>query len=280
MGVHLPSRPDQSTRAEITDSGRQLHLHHQAFHESVELPAQVAVPASTAALPIPEGDSVDFSWRLPVIPTEIDLVQFSPENQAIPWTSLDIEIGSQVACRKCSHDFVQEDVIQVWKDLPSENWAEMMEFWHCHKPHDHSHDHQHSQSSTSKGYGANNAISAQTGVGFVDLTSFLFSETDCKGLTVSAQRTISYLATLRFVPAYELMGGQEDDHVGIKNLAVIWPSIQTPKISAFVVPIPMGGNPVGNLLSRTGSQGDPKTQPPSFIQSSKEMVVRRLKCGT
>jgi hypothetical protein len=66
--------------------------------------------------------------------------------------------------------------IKAWKDLPSENWAEMMEFWHCHKPEDdHGKDHEHL---TSKGYGARSMIGAQLGVGFVDLTSFLFSESD------------------------------------------------------------------------------------------------------
>ncbi|KAF4989583.1 hypothetical protein FGRMN_9045 [Fusarium graminum] len=68
--------------------------------------------------------------------------------------------------------------------LPSENWAEMMEFWHCHKPHDH--EHQDPESLASKGYGANHAISAQQGTGFVDLTSFLFSEPDCRGLKYSS----------------------------------------------------------------------------------------------
>ncbi|KAM0251244.1 hypothetical protein ACHAP5_001842 [Fusarium lateritium] len=60
----------------------------------------------------------------------------------------------------------------------------MMEFWHCHKPHDH--EHQDPESLASKGYGANHAISAQQGTGFVDLTSFLFSESDCQGLKYSS----------------------------------------------------------------------------------------------
>ncbi|KAF5682686.1 hypothetical protein FCIRC_4865 [Fusarium circinatum] len=88
------------------------------------------------------------------------------------------------ACRSCGSEFVAQNIINTWKDLPSENWAEMMEFWHCHKPHDH--DHQDPESLATKGYGANHAISAQQGVGFVDLTSFLFSESDCRGLQYSS----------------------------------------------------------------------------------------------
>lgn len=58
-----------------------------------------------------------------------------------------------------------------------------MEFWHCHKPHDH--DQQENQNLANKGYGANNVISAQLGVGFVDITSFMFDEQDCQNLLVS-----------------------------------------------------------------------------------------------
>jgi hypothetical protein len=81
----------------------------------------------------------------------------------------------------------------LWKDLPSENWAEMMEFWHCHKP-DHKHGEDHGDASgkadektlAARGYGASSVISAQEGVGFVDLTTLLFTESDCQHLTVSS----------------------------------------------------------------------------------------------
>lgn len=262
VGVHLPSRPDESTRAEVVDFGRQLHIYHKTSHDSIELPARVVTSASNAVLPIPEGDSLDFSWRLPVFPDEIDQAQFTPENQAIPWTSVDIGVGSQVECRNCCRTFVREDVIRVWKDLPSENWAEMMEFWHCHKPDEENHDHQDSHALTSKGYGANNAISAQTGVGFVDLTSFLFAETDCEGLTVSAQCPLpSTTAACSFTIAY---GGKEDDHVGIKNLIMIWTSIQTPKIDAYVVPTLWAVNRWEPISRERVSLVNLEMQPPVF----------------
>ncbi|KAF5981955.1 hypothetical protein FCOIX_3968 [Fusarium coicis] len=78
-----------------------------------------------------------------------------------------------------------------------------------------------SESLATKGYGANHAISAQRGVGFVDLTSFLFSESDCRGLQLKQS----------------IYGEKEDVHVGIPNLSVIWPSIQLPNMNALVVPL-------------------------------------------
>ncbi|KAL2166264.1 hypothetical protein VTG60DRAFT_3077 [Thermothelomyces hinnuleus] len=70
----------------------------------------------------------------------------------------------------------------------------MMEFWHCHKPDHHHHHHQNHDGKTGKagdeslatrGYGASSSISAQKDVGFVDLTTLLFDETDCQPLTFS-----------------------------------------------------------------------------------------------
>ncbi|RSM13330.1 hypothetical protein CEP52_001888 [Fusarium oligoseptatum] len=177
----LSSPPDSSTKAEISNEGRRLQVTHQGQTESISLPAQVAL---TTALPVSTNGHPALSWRLPVSPAEARPAHFSLENQALPWTSIDIETGSRIGCRNCDNEFVTQDTIKAWKDLPSENWAEMMEFWHCHKPHDH--DQQDPESLASKGYGANHAISAQSGIGFVDLTSFLFTEFDCKGVKYSS----------------------------------------------------------------------------------------------
>jgi len=93
---------------------------------------------------------------------------------------------------------VEAGKLAAWKDLPSENWAEMMEFWHCHKPEPQHHETKQDvgggrnsqegraaqESLTARGYGANAAITAQRGVGFVDVMAFSFAEDDCLGLTV------------------------------------------------------------------------------------------------
>ncbi|KAK5990789.1 hypothetical protein PT974_09062 [Cladobotryum mycophilum] len=134
---------------------------------------------------IPEKGAPDLAWRLPVPAAEIELTRFSAEDQAVPWSSLDIKAGSRIRCRKCDGTVVKDDVIKAWKDLPSENWAEMMEFWHCHKPHDEDHHHHDDEGLAKRGYGANSAITAQPSVGFVDLTSFMFSESDCSNLSFS-----------------------------------------------------------------------------------------------
>ncbi|UKZ79601.1 hypothetical protein TrVFT333_007359 [Trichoderma virens FT-333] len=153
----LSSPSDATTKAEILDDGRRIQIHHQGEVRALDLPASVLVRST---IPIPENSSQDLAWRLPVPATETHLTRFSAENH---------------------HNIVQPGRIKSWKDLPSENWAEMMEFWHCHKPHDH--EHHDGENLSKRGYGANSAITAQPEVGFVDLTSFLFSEADCDGLS-------------------------------------------------------------------------------------------------
>ncbi|KAL7925121.1 ubiquitin-conjugating enzyme E2-binding protein [Trichoderma austrokoningii] len=176
----LSSASDSTTKAEILDDGRRIQIHHGGEIRSLDLPARVSV---RSAIPVPEKASPDLSWRLPVLATETGLPRFSAENQSVPWSSTDIKAGSCVCCRHCDRVIVQRGRIKSWKDLPSENWAEMMEFWHCHKPHEH--EHHDGEFLSKRGYGADNSITAQPEVGFVDLTSFMFSESDCDGLLFS-----------------------------------------------------------------------------------------------
>lgn len=188
----LASASDSATKAQVVDGGISIRIHHGGHTQALVLPAPAAAPGS---LPIPAHPSAQLSWRIPVSAQVPTVAAFSLENQALPWNAVDIQTGSAIRCRTCDHAIVKEGAITSWKDLPSENWAEMMEFWHCHKPHDHPHAGDHDEGDghdrpddehlTKRGYGASSAISAQPDVGFVDITSFMFSESDCNGLSVS-----------------------------------------------------------------------------------------------
>ncbi|KAG9249649.1 ubiquitin-conjugating enzyme E2-binding protein [Emericellopsis atlantica] len=186
IAVNLTSPSNADTAAEVTQGGTAFRVQHGGLTREVLLPERVAVASTVPVAPSTES----LSWRLPIssrLPSES---LFSLENQALPWTATDLRPGSSVACRACGNIFVQNGKISQWKDLPSENWAEMMEFWHCHKPHDHDHGHTNGDAEeadlTKRGYGASNAISAQETVGFVDITSFMFTESDCDGILFSS----------------------------------------------------------------------------------------------
>ncbi|KAK0660807.1 ubiquitin-conjugating enzyme E2-binding protein [Cercophora samala] len=191
----LTSPSDASTRIAVAADGSTIELTHHGEVHKISLPAKI--PLGSTLLPIDQRQkgTTALSWRLPLADT---VPQPYLSADAPPWSATDFEVGAQVACRNCNAVVVEEGTAKVWKDLPSENWAEMMEFWHCHKP-DHHHDdgsgldHSHDEHSgkadekslAARGYGASSIISAQPGVGFVDLTTILFTEGDCQSITYS-----------------------------------------------------------------------------------------------
>lgn len=191
VGCSLSSPCSTSTSAGISADGKRLIVSHDGEESTLGLPAKVA---ATRLPPIQPGETRSLSWRLPLASAA---VRTGPTDvQTVPWSASGLQPGCSVNCRKCKTAVVDQGSIKVWKDLPSENWAEMMEFWHCHKPDDHNHDHDRAEDGqhlAGRGYGASSRISGQTGTGFVDLTSFLLSETDCKNLKVSIISSSSLL---------------------------------------------------------------------------------------
>lgn len=102
----------------------------------------------------------------------------------VPWGAgeLNGKGAARIVCRECGAEFVGSGKVKEWKDLPNENWAEMMDFWHCHKPSEHHHRHGHEEEGEigkSKGYAAANQLRAVKGTGFVDLGAFLLRKEDC-----------------------------------------------------------------------------------------------------
>ncbi|KAI0161708.1 ubiquitin-conjugating enzyme E2-binding protein [Hypoxylon sp. FL1284] len=171
--LHTPAT--SKTKISI-EQGQILAVNHDGVKAPARLPGPVL--SSQQVDPVWPVGTKDLSWRLPLAPTYSN----SQDEQTVPWSASDIPPDSPVACRQCQATIVDAGLVKAWKDLPSENWAEMMEFWHCHKP---DHGHTHDESLASRAYGANSRIAAQSGVGFVDLTSFLLSETDISASTIS-----------------------------------------------------------------------------------------------
>ncbi|KAK3311134.1 ubiquitin-conjugating enzyme E2-binding protein [Chaetomium strumarium] len=189
LAASLPSASDASTQVALSSDCRTVQLRHRNDCSQLTLPAKASLGGTLLPIQDKQKGATTLTWRLP-----LDASSASPSSSGdlIPWSASDLHPGSGVACRQCGTEVVPSLSAKVWKDLPSENWAEMMEFWHCHKP-DHHHHHNHGgdsgradeESLASRGYGASSVISAQEGVGFVDLTTLLFAEKDCRNIVFS-----------------------------------------------------------------------------------------------
>lgn len=154
----------------------------------------------------------ELSFRL-LVDEKSGLGQEEGESEGRPWEATSLGAKTRLRCRQChnmilhfhsrdnsdpgvgkpSHD-KEEPAEVTFKDLPSQNWAEMMDFWHCHKPDEHEHAPEHDQSharngdtsqdqnETVKGYGASNRVTAVPGTVLVDTSSFIIAEDDGLGL--------------------------------------------------------------------------------------------------
>ena len=191
--VSLDTSCDSSTVIDLSIRRDSITIRHGGLTTTLPLPGQVA---PNAVLQSPMLGNRDLSWRLPLAgePTRGD-----PDTNESPWTANSLDKDTQLCCRSCDENLVKKGSIKIWKDLPSENWAEMMDFWHCHKPTEHeSHaGHSHDENATAnKGYGANSKFIAQSKVGFVDLTTFLLDPKDCRNVRVSRACEFLYFSLL------------------------------------------------------------------------------------
>ncbi|SPN96776.1 related to DNA repair protein rad8 [Cephalotrichum gorgonifer] len=183
VAASLPLEPGAATRAQVFADGTRIGIRHGSSAKDLLLPGTVE---AAAMLPVPNSQTRSLSWRLPLAASYPSQGPLGRDHYPTPpWSSADLEPRSPVTCRHCGNCVLPANTISTWKDLPSENWAEMMEFWHCHKPEPEPDNPQTHDHLTGRGYGASAAISAQSAIGFVDITSFLFAEPDVTGLEYS-----------------------------------------------------------------------------------------------
>ncbi|KAK6532929.1 hypothetical protein TWF281_007100 [Arthrobotrys megalospora] len=99
-----------------------------------------------------------------------------------PWDASFVFSECSLRCIACTTAIIPGGRIQKWKNLPSEHWADMMDLWHCHKP--------HNKNGTSEGsrYSGVGRIVAESAVGLVDPMYFLLRRDDCENITFEQTR--------------------------------------------------------------------------------------------
>ena len=205
----LPSNCDQKTHASISSDQKILLVQHDSQEASIELPCQVT---DSTALKTPAVPTKELSFRLSVsISANLSAPGTSANEASIPWPASKLTSETQLACQCCGNLFVKD--VAEWKDLPSGGWADMMDFWHCHKPS--TENGQNDSVGNTKGYAAANDLGPTIGVGLVDISHFLFAECDCIGMQVCG-----CLYLLLSIDALRVHGQQEG---GLRPiLSILW----------------------------------------------------------
>ncbi|KAL4789737.1 HECT-like ubiquitin-conjugating enzyme-binding-domain-containing protein [Aspergillus venezuelensis] len=195
------------SRRAVTVSATLAGYEPDYVSETIKLPARVKEGSRRLLGDAGAGAGArEFSYRLQVDDAELPKRDALEEHldSFVPWSAGDMAPSTKLRCAQCeilildastgkpsppSSEQNDESLSAgwAWKDLPSGNWAEMMDFWHCHKPdppkeRDADGKEIEDANSKVKGYGASNQVLATPGTVLVDVATFLVSDTDCKNL--------------------------------------------------------------------------------------------------
>lgn len=196
---------NRETKARLESNGCAITVTHEGVSATIRLPMQVE-GGGDASLSLPASPpSKDLTLRLQIEEKEGSdmlgtLLSEERKTNIVPWngTSLNDMKEVTVYCKACQEVIVPADSIREWRDLPNENWADMMDFWHCHKPDEHHlHDHAQRDAIGQKPYAAGSKLQATEGVGFVDLASFLLKAGGCTGIEVGLTTFFRHTSTQR-----------------------------------------------------------------------------------
>lgn len=223
----LQTTSNQETRSTLSADGKTLSLEHEGETAKVQFPAELLSGKNRATFVIPAAPTKDLTLRLRIDEkpgTTSVLGGDVVDNEIItPWTAASLTKGVEITCRSCCAVFVDRSTITQWKDLPSEGWAEMMEFWHCHKP-DVPHE-THDHGDIKKGYSADSHLVHDSGTCLVNPMEFWLAAKDCQNIEVGRAPLFSshlhspWTKKNRYCQAFS---GYLRDSVGIQMSNIEW----------------------------------------------------------
>jgi ubiquitin-protein ligase E3 D len=177
----LKTEKNEHTTINIASDKKTITVTHDGETASIYLPTEIG---GTAEVSIPVDRGKDMSLRL-----ELADIKNMPAFEDVlgneePWSAKDLGPNTLIRCRACKAELLTNELPLDFKDLPSGNWAEMMDFWHCHRPHDAGPCQEDAMTAHSKGYGSSAKLKAAPGIAFLDSGSFLFAEQSCRNIEV------------------------------------------------------------------------------------------------
>jgi ubiquitin-protein ligase E3 D len=182
LHASLETEKNEHTKILLSSDKKIVTALHEGENASIYLPTQIS---GTANVTFPLKRRTELSTKLQIE----DLHQLEQALEAssdieVPWPAPELTNQTSISCRGCSNVIVKNGTVREWKDLPNENWADLMDIWFCHKPHDHPEN--GGEAAESKGFSVKSKLQTISGLGFVDLLSFLLDPSDCSDIEVSA----------------------------------------------------------------------------------------------
>lgn len=178
ISIQLPEGCDID-KLTFEDSRRAI-VHYQAQDRAEKrammyLPEEISYSVTQVEHPVTETTNT-ISFRLPAVPNEREngvktSSFFDNSKLVIPWSASEltgISNSIDMKCAFCGQLLGKHEDSMNWKQLPSENWAEMMDFWHCHKPEN------KNETTHNPGYAISRFVPTDT-TSFVGLSYFLFN---------------------------------------------------------------------------------------------------------
>lgn len=184
----LPTPSNGETKAYISEAADILHLEHEDEHAVVQLPSYTGHGATSLALPV--NPSTELNFRLSIEDKSDN--GGSDDASYVPWMAQGLNSDAELSCAACQATFVPRGTVLIWKDLPSEGWAEMMDFWHCHKPDEPHHHDTHASGNAGRGFASNSRLAVSSSVGLVGHIDLLLASDDCYSVEVSAALPLTF----------------------------------------------------------------------------------------
>lgn len=183
LHASLQTAKSEGTKVDVSVDKKVITVVHDGETQKLYLPTQIS---GTAQVIFPILKETEISARVQIDDEHEWKCNVSNEIEA-PWMAADLTSENSIQCRQCKATVLSQNTINEWKDLPSENWAELMDFWFCHKPHDEPSDGVE-DAAESKGFSAKSKLAVSHGIGMTDLTSIVLHRGDCQNTKVSTSR--------------------------------------------------------------------------------------------
>jgi hypothetical protein len=186
LHASLQTEKNEDTKILLSSDKKIITALHDGESSSIYLPTQIS---GTAHVTFPIEKRTEISTRLQIDDvSQPDSAKQDAGGVEVPWSAASLQESASLSCNQCDACILPAARAISWKDLPSENWAELMDFWFCHKPHENgesSGDH----AAQAKGFSTRSKLDASSGVGLVDVVSFLLYGEDCTNVEVSGDQS-------------------------------------------------------------------------------------------